>query len=181
MSSFHFLMLKNCCFKLDLLVYKRILWTHLTTLIFLFHLLAHMLMRQTEVNSTLKLRKTLEVIITCSRSHWEEVAETGLCPGSMVPRTAFNYCILLSFFFLFVFLLFLKKVIYFSQRLIILQYCGGFCHTLTWISHGSTCVPHCLSKRNKSLCSQVIHGQFTKTDKKIINYKTTKTARRDTY
>lgn len=68
MSSFHFLMLKNCCFKLDLLVYKRILWTHLTTLIFLFHLLAHMLMRQTEVNSTLKLRKTLEVIITCSRS-----------------------------------------------------------------------------------------------------------------
>ena len=45
------------------------------------------------------------------------MAETGLCPGSMVPRTAFNYCILLSFFFLFVFLLFLKKVIYFSQRL----------------------------------------------------------------
>lgn len=68
MSSFHFLMLKNCCFKLDLLVYKRILWTHLTTLVFLFHLLAHMLMKQTEVNSTLKLRKTLEVIITCSRS-----------------------------------------------------------------------------------------------------------------
>ena len=23
-----------------------------------------------------------------------------------------------------------------------LQYCGGFCHTLTWISHGCTCVPH---------------------------------------
>ena len=21
-------------------------------------------------------------------------------------------------------------------------YCSGFCHTLTWISHGSTCVPH---------------------------------------
>ena len=23
-----------------------------------------------------------------------------------------------------------------------LQYCNGFCHTLTWISHGCTCVPH---------------------------------------
>ena len=68
MSSFHFLMFKNCCLKLDLLVYKRILWTHLTALVFLVCLRAHMLMRQTEVNSTLKLRETLEVIITCSRS-----------------------------------------------------------------------------------------------------------------
>ena len=25
---------------------------------------------------------------------------------------------------------------------IILQYCGGFCHILTWISHGCTYVPH---------------------------------------
>ena len=32
--------------------------------------------------------------------------------------------------------------IYFNWRLITLQYCGGFCHTLTWISHGCTCVPH---------------------------------------
>ena len=27
------------------------------------------------------------------------------------------------------------KIIYFNWRLITLQYCGGFCHTLTWISH----------------------------------------------
>ena len=26
--------------------------------------------------------------------------------------------------------------------LITLQYCSGICHTLTWISHGCTCVPH---------------------------------------
>ena len=32
--------------------------------------------------------------------------------------------------------------IYFNWRLIIIQYCSGFCHTLTWISHGCTCVPH---------------------------------------
>ena len=33
-------------------------------------------------------------------------------------------------FFLFIFI---------SWRLITLQYCSGFCHTLTWISHGFTC------------------------------------------
>ena len=38
-----------------------------------------------------------------------------------------------SFFFSFIFI---------SWRLINLQYCSGFCHTLTWISHGFTCVPH---------------------------------------
>ena len=32
--------------------------------------------------------------------------------------------------------------IYFNWRLVTLQYCGGFCHTFTWISHGCTCVPH---------------------------------------
>ena len=34
-----------------------------------------------------------------------------------------------------------KNFIYFNWRLIILQYCSGFYHTLTWISHGCTCVP----------------------------------------
>ena len=38
--------------------------------------------------------------------------------------------------------LFFKIFIYFNWKLITLQYCGGFCHTLTWISHGCTCVPH---------------------------------------
>ena len=32
--------------------------------------------------------------------------------------------------------------IFISWRLITLQYCSGFCHTLTWIRHGFTCVPH---------------------------------------
>ena len=40
------------------------------------------------------------------------------------------------------FLFFLNLFIYFNWRLISLQYCSGFCHTLTWISHGCTCVPH---------------------------------------
>ena len=34
------------------------------------------------------------------------------------------------------------KFTYFNWRLITLQYCSGFCHTLTWNSHGCTCVPH---------------------------------------
>ena len=41
---------------------------------------------------------------------------------------------LVSFFFFFFFFL--------NWRLIILQYCSGFCHTLTLISNGCTCVPH---------------------------------------
>ena len=41
--------------------------------------------------------------------------------------------ILLLLFFSFIFI---------SWRLITLQYCSGFCHTLTWISHGFTCIPH---------------------------------------
>ena len=32
--------------------------------------------------------------------------------------------------------------IYFKWRLITLEYCSGFCHTLTWISYRGTCVPH---------------------------------------
>ena len=40
--------------------------------------------------------------------------------------------------------LFLKKFlfIYFNWRLITLHHCSGFCHALTWISHGCTCAPH---------------------------------------
>ena len=33
--------------------------------------------------------------------------------------------------FIYLFFLFLKKIIYFNWRLITLQYCGGFCHTST--------------------------------------------------
>ena len=39
-------------------------------------------------------------------------------------------------------LLFIFSFIFISWRLITLQYCGGVCHTLTWISHGFTCIPH---------------------------------------
>ena len=37
---------------------------------------------------------------------------------------------------------FFFSFIFISWRLIALQYCSGFCHTLTRISHGVTCIPH---------------------------------------
>ena len=37
---------------------------------------------------------------------------------------------------------FKKNLIYLNGKLITLQYYSGFCHILTWISHGVTCVPH---------------------------------------
>ena len=42
--------------------------------------------------------------------------------------------------FLFIYLFF--PYIFISWRIITLQYCSGFCHTLIWISHGFTCIPH---------------------------------------
>ena len=36
---------------------------------------------------------------------------------------------------------FLTIYIYFNWRIIILQYCDGFCRTSTWIGHRYTCVP----------------------------------------
>ena len=42
-----------------------------------------------------------------------------------------------KFIFIFIYLF-----IFISWRLITLQYCSGFCHTLTWINHGFTCIPH---------------------------------------
>ena len=51
---------------------------------------------------------------------------------------------LTEFFVLFlnwVFFFFLS-FIFISWRLITSQHCSGFGHTLTWISHGVTCIPH---------------------------------------
>ena len=44
-------------------------------------------------------------------------------------------------FTVFFFLIFKIKFIYFNWRIITLQYCDGFCHTLTWIGHRDTYVP----------------------------------------
>ena len=51
----------------------------------------------------------------------------------------------LFFMIVFIFLIFLNHFfpfIFISWRLITLQYCSGFWHTLTWISHRFTCIPY---------------------------------------
>ena len=53
----------------------------------------------------------------------------------------FTYGNVSFLFFFFNFLNFFP-FIFISWRPITLQYCSGFCYTLTWISHGFTCVPH---------------------------------------
>ena len=40
------------------------------------------------------------------------------------------------------FFFFFFSFIFISWRLITSQHFSGFCHTLTWISHGVTCIPH---------------------------------------
>ena len=59
---------------------------------------------------------------------------TYRCLSSSCVFTWSPLCVLISSFF--------KKLIYFNWRLITLQYCSVFCHPLTWINHGCTCVPH---------------------------------------
>ena len=53
---------------------------------------------------------------------------------SVTIQLTFVFCPLSSFFF--------SHLFFFNWRLITLQYCSGFCHILTWISHGCACVPH---------------------------------------
>ena len=62
-------------------------------------------------------------------------------PGSNSKK--FSFHCLCIFLFSPIFLSFFNFLNFFiSWRLITLQYCSGFCHTLTWISHGFPCIPH---------------------------------------
>ena len=59
--------------------------------------------------------------------------------------------ILFYLFLIFPLPLFYFLINYFNWRIIILQYCSGFCHTWTWISHGCTSVPPILKPTPTSL------------------------------
>ena len=75
--------------------------------------------------------------LTQTHVHWVSYAIQPSYPLSSPSPPAFNLSppqglfqgVSSSFFFSFVFI---------SWRLINLQYCSGFCHTLKWISHGFT-------------------------------------------
>ena len=51
----------------------------------------------------------------------------------------YSWCVQESYFWLYFFFF---QFIFISWGLITLQYCSGFCHTLTWINHGFTYTPH---------------------------------------
>ena len=76
--------------------------------------------------------------------HWS-LRKAFLSP-SILWNSAFRWIYLsfspLPFFFPLDLSFIFFPFIFISWRLITLQYCSGFCHTLTWISHGFTCIPH---------------------------------------
>ena len=82
-----------------------------------------------------------ENIIILKDKKWERILKTPMnvqyfslnVSLKTSPRTS-HWSFSLSFFFF--------SFIFISWRLITLHYCSGFCHTLTWISHGVTCIPH---------------------------------------
>ena len=75
---------------------------------------------------------------------WWALPCSGYCLPCCSTACVFNYILLLYIFQYPVSEIFLCDFFsfYFNWRVITLQYCGGFCHTVTWISHGCTCVPH---------------------------------------
>ena len=64
------------------------------------------------------------------REKWDRMNQK-LALRDSSSRSSGNAYIILFFSFIFI-----------SWRLITLQYYSGFCHTLTLISHGFTCIPH---------------------------------------
>ena len=66
--------------------------------------------------------------------HWATRETLNMCID-YVSLYFFIYLNVVNSFYFFSF-------IFISWGLITLQYCSGFCHTLTWISHRFTCIPH---------------------------------------
>ena len=54
----------------------------------------------------------------------------------------FSLILFFSIFQILFYFYFFFSFIFINWRLITSQHCSGFGHTLTWISHGVTCIPH---------------------------------------
>ena len=69
-------------------------------------------------------------LVCCFKfSLWRDrTKELTHCPNKRIKNIYFTFSIIF--------------LVYFNWRLITLQYCSCFCHTLTWICHECTCVPH---------------------------------------
>ena len=78
--------------------------------------------------------------VSCSSFHYDNMSfwpvSFFFLHEDLLVFLAGHFCL---WWFCVCFILF--SFIFISWRLITLQYCSGFCHTLTWISHGFTCIP----------------------------------------
>ena len=75
-------------------------------------------------------------VLWCSAFFMVEHSHPYMTTGKTIPLTIRTFVGKVTSLFLFFF-----SLIFISWRLITLQYYSGLCHTLTWISHGFTCVP----------------------------------------
>ena len=78
-------------------------------------------------------KRFLDLRLRTYASHWLVVLNESTKPACWTPKHQAAPIAWVQLLFLFLFF------IYFW---ITLQYYRGFCHTLTWISHGFTCMPH---------------------------------------
>ena len=65
-----------------------------------------------------------------------------LFPPNLLPPAKLHWAQICGFSHICLFVCLFFSFIFISWRLITLQYCSDFCHTLTWLSHGFTCIPH---------------------------------------
>ena len=72
--------------------------------------------------------KFINIMILCNIFSYYLTFLSAICSPSLF-NSFFKKFYLFIYFFI-------------SWRLITLQYYSGFCHTLTWISHVYTCIPH---------------------------------------
>ena len=71
----------------------------------------------------------LVICFTLDNIHISMLFSQNIPPSPSPTESQSLFCTSVSLFFFF-----------FSWRLITLQYCSGFCHTLKWISHEFACV-----------------------------------------
>ena len=91
---------------------------------------------QRTLKSLLQHYSSKASILRCSAFFIVQLSHSYMTTGKTIALTRWTFvCKVMSLFFF-------SPIIFISWSLITLQYYSGFCHTLTWISHGFTCVPH---------------------------------------
>ena len=85
-----------------------------------------------EASGRKRLSGIFSIKPVCRRKNWSFRAALSNRNMWELQRSVLSF-LMSKFFF---------PVIFISWRLITIQHCSGFCHTLTWISYGFTCVPH---------------------------------------